>query len=92
MTDRGSLVVRYRLGQRSEVRGPKPVSTDDPPFIGFLHVKSYVMAKSPPVGVVRKFRGAPVEVSSMPSDSGSKLRCSSLNSPRFALKRHVNIF
>ncbi|GBL77177.1 hypothetical protein AVEN_12800-1 [Araneus ventricosus] len=59
---------------------------------GLLHVKSYVLAKRPPVGVVRKFgEGVPAQVSSSSSDLGSKLRGQSLNSPSVASKRDINI-
>ncbi|GBN69088.1 hypothetical protein AVEN_14428-1 [Araneus ventricosus] len=59
---------------------------------GLLHAKSYVVAKHPTVGVVRKFgEGVPAKVSSLSSDCGSKLRGLSLNSPRVASKRDVNI-
>ncbi|GBM69149.1 hypothetical protein AVEN_229638-1 [Araneus ventricosus] len=46
----GGLVVRSRL-RRWRVPGSKPDSIKDPLF----HVKSYIVAKRPPVGVVRKF-------------------------------------
>ncbi|GBM03722.1 hypothetical protein AVEN_134943-1 [Araneus ventricosus] len=52
---------------------------------GLLHVKSYVVAKRPPVGVAWKFgEGVPAQVSSSSSDSDSKLRGPSQNSPRVA--------
>ncbi|GBL85798.1 hypothetical protein AVEN_63140-1 [Araneus ventricosus] len=58
---------------------------------GMLHVKSYVVAKRPPVGVAWKFGdGVPAQASSLSSDSGSQLRGPSQNSPR-ASKRDVNI-
>ncbi|GBM55721.1 hypothetical protein AVEN_196616-1 [Araneus ventricosus] len=59
---------------------------------GLLHVKSYVEAKRPPVGVAWKFgEGVPVQVSSSSSDRGSKLRGPFQNSPRVDSKRYVNI-
>ncbi|GBM40914.1 hypothetical protein AVEN_234048-1 [Araneus ventricosus] len=59
---------------------------------GPLHAKSYVVAKRPPVGVTRKFgEGVPAQASSSSSDRGSKLRGPSLNSPRVASKRDVNL-
>ncbi|GBM30764.1 hypothetical protein AVEN_30585-1 [Araneus ventricosus] len=59
---------------------------------GPFHAKSYVVAKRPPIGVARKFgEGVPVQVSSSSSDHGSKLRGSSLNSPRIASKRDINL-
>ncbi|GBM30663.1 hypothetical protein AVEN_203326-1 [Araneus ventricosus] len=59
---------------------------------GLLHVKSYVAAKRPPVGVAWKFEeGVPVQMSSSSSDCGSKLRGPSQNSPRVASKRNINI-
>ncbi|GBN76262.1 hypothetical protein AVEN_134484-1 [Araneus ventricosus] len=80
---RGGLVVRSRPRDR-RVAGSKPDSTEDPPCMG------PVVAKRPPVGVAREFgEGVPAQVSS--SDRGSKLRGPSLNNPRVASKRDVNI-
>ncbi|GBL95940.1 hypothetical protein AVEN_227163-1 [Araneus ventricosus] len=56
--------------------------------MGLLHAKSYVVAKRPPVGEARKFGEG---VSSSLSDLGSKLRGPSLNDPRVASKRDVNL-
>ncbi|GBM48310.1 hypothetical protein AVEN_266260-1 [Araneus ventricosus] len=48
--------------------------------------------QSPPAGMVRKFgEEMPAQVSSSSFDRSSKLRCTSQNSPRVALKREVNI-
>ncbi|GBL72603.1 hypothetical protein AVEN_127866-1 [Araneus ventricosus] len=59
---------------------------------GLLHVKSYVVAKRPLVGVAWKFgEGVTAQVSSSSPDRGSKLRGPSENSPRVASKRDVNI-
>ncbi|GBN08657.1 hypothetical protein AVEN_257547-1 [Araneus ventricosus] len=69
-----------------QVRNPIPMK------IHLLHVKSYVVAKCPPVGVAWKFgEGVPAQKSSSSSDCGSKLRGPSQNSPRVASKRDVNI-
>ncbi|GBL89180.1 hypothetical protein AVEN_255292-1 [Araneus ventricosus] len=60
--------------------------------LGQLHVKSYLGAKRPPVGVVRMFgEGVPEQVSSSSSNRGPKLRGPSQNSPRVAPKQDVNI-
>ncbi|GBN21589.1 hypothetical protein AVEN_112388-1 [Araneus ventricosus] len=57
-----------------------------------LHVKSYVVAKRPPVGVEWELgEGVPAQVLSSSSDRGSKLRGPSQISPRVASKRDVNI-
>ncbi|GBM92797.1 hypothetical protein AVEN_120781-1, partial [Araneus ventricosus] len=62
--------------------GLKPDSAEDPTCMGLLHVKSYVVGKRLPSGVVRKFRkGVPAQVSSSPSDRGSKSR----SRPKIAL-------
>ncbi|GBO26261.1 hypothetical protein AVEN_11754-1 [Araneus ventricosus] len=88
---RGGLVVRSRLwGRRAP--GPNPDFTEDPPYMGLLHAKSYVVAKRPPLGVARKLaEGVPTQVSSSSSDRGSKLRGPSQNSPPVASERDVNI-
>ncbi|GBM00363.1 hypothetical protein AVEN_179183-1 [Araneus ventricosus] len=55
-------------------------------------VKSYVVAKRPPVGAAWKFGdGVLAHLSSLSSDRDSKLRGPSQNSPRVASKRDVNI-
>ncbi|GBM03901.1 hypothetical protein AVEN_185400-1 [Araneus ventricosus] len=83
---RGGLVVR----SRPQVRDP--LSLKICRVWGLLHAKSYVVAKRPPVGVAQKFGdGVPAQVSSSSSDSGSKLRGPSLNSPRVTSKWDVNI-
>ncbi|GBL96376.1 hypothetical protein AVEN_43698-1 [Araneus ventricosus] len=51
---RGGLVVRSRPRGR-RVPGSKSDSSEDPPLMGSLHGKLYVVAKCRPVGVVRKF-------------------------------------
>ncbi|GBM71081.1 hypothetical protein AVEN_103534-1, partial [Araneus ventricosus] len=72
--------------------GSKPDSTEDTSCMDLVHAKSYVVAKRPPVGVARMLgEGVPAQVSSSLSDQGSKLRGPSLNSPRVASKRNVNI-
>ncbi|GBM72703.1 hypothetical protein AVEN_67283-1 [Araneus ventricosus] len=77
------LVVRSRPQDR-KAADSKPDSTEDPPC---MHAKSYAVAKRPPVGVARKFgAGVPDEASSSSSDRGP-----SLNSPRVASKRDVNL-
>ncbi|GBM60854.1 hypothetical protein AVEN_179009-1 [Araneus ventricosus] len=86
---RGDLVARSRSRDR-RVAGSKPDSTEVRRVWGLLHVKSYVVVKCPPAGVVRKFgEGVSAQVSSSSSDRGSKLRAQ--NSPRVASKRDVNI-
>ncbi|GBN62392.1 hypothetical protein AVEN_241365-1 [Araneus ventricosus] len=51
----GGLVLRSRLWDW-RVPGSKPDSTEDPPCLARLvHVKSYVVAKRPPTGVVWNF-------------------------------------
>ncbi|GBN26897.1 hypothetical protein AVEN_167697-1 [Araneus ventricosus] len=68
------------------VPGSKPDSTEDPPDL--LHVKSHVVAKRSPAGVVRKFgEGVPDQVSSSSSDLGSKWRGPSQSSLRVASKQ-----
>ncbi|GBL95521.1 hypothetical protein AVEN_54124-1 [Araneus ventricosus] len=52
--DRGGLVVKSRLRGRRRVPGSKPNSTEDRRVWGLLQAKSYVVAKGPPVGLVRK--------------------------------------
>ncbi|GBM00618.1 hypothetical protein AVEN_134482-1 [Araneus ventricosus] len=70
----GGLVVRSRF-QGRRVADSKPDSTEDPPCMGpVARVKSYVVAKRSPAGVVRKFgEGVQVQVSSSSSDRGTKL-------------------
>ncbi|GBL90220.1 hypothetical protein AVEN_130335-1 [Araneus ventricosus] len=59
---RGGLVLRTLLRR---VSGSKPNSTDSRSVWRLLHAKSYVLAKRPPVGVVRKFgEGVPAQMSS----------------------------
>ncbi|GBO37929.1 hypothetical protein AVEN_105635-1 [Araneus ventricosus] len=73
-----------------EVRNPIPQKIRR--VWGLLLDKSYVVAKPPPVGMARKFgEGVPAQVSSSSCDRGSKLRGPSLNSPRVASERDVNI-
>ncbi|GBL91835.1 JmjC domain-containing protein 7 [Araneus ventricosus] len=62
-------------------------------ILQFLWVGCHiVVAKRPPVGVVRKFgEGVPAWVSSSSSDCSSKLRGPSQNSPSVASKWDVNI-
>ncbi|GBO30512.1 hypothetical protein AVEN_226915-1 [Araneus ventricosus] len=81
---RGCPFVRSLLcGQR--VQGSKHDSTEVPPSMGHVDVKSYIVAKRPPVGVSWKFgEGVPAQASSLSSDRGSKLRGLSQNSPRVA--------
>ncbi|GBN72203.1 hypothetical protein AVEN_148277-1 [Araneus ventricosus] len=56
------------------------------------HAKSYAVAKRSPVGVARKFgEGVPAQVSTSSSDRSSELRGPSLNSPRVASKRDVDV-
>ncbi|GBN49238.1 hypothetical protein AVEN_216372-1 [Araneus ventricosus] len=87
----GGLVVRSRLWGR-RVPGSKPDSTEDSPCMGPVHAESYVVAKRPPVGVVRKFgEGVRAQVSSSSSDCDSKSRGPSQNSPCVASKLDVNI-
>ncbi|GBM85466.1 hypothetical protein AVEN_215277-1 [Araneus ventricosus] len=86
-----TVSLRYWLWGR-KVPGSKPDSTEDTPLWGMLHVKSYVVAKHPPVGVVRKVGGgSPGQGLSSSSDRGSKLRGASQNSLRVASKWDVNI-
>ncbi|GBN39996.1 hypothetical protein AVEN_140109-1 [Araneus ventricosus] len=69
------------LGLR--VRNPIPLKIRR--VWGQLHVKSYVVAKHPPVGVTWKFgEVVPAQVLSSSTDRGSKLRGPSQHSPRFA--------
>ncbi|GBL94977.1 hypothetical protein AVEN_187489-1 [Araneus ventricosus] len=49
------LVIRSRLRGR-RIPGSKLDSTENPPYAGLLHAKSYVGAKCPPAGAVWKFR------------------------------------
>ncbi|GBM93291.1 hypothetical protein AVEN_148513-1 [Araneus ventricosus] len=58
-------------------------------YIGLLHVKSYVVAKRPALGTVRKF-GEWVAAQVSSSSSVQKLRGPSQNSPRVASKQIVN--
>ncbi|GBM66028.1 hypothetical protein AVEN_39585-1 [Araneus ventricosus] len=72
------VAVRSRLRGR-RVPGSNPDPTQDPACMGELQVKSYVVDKCPPAGVVRKFvKGVPAQVSSSSSGLGSKLRGPSL--------------
>ncbi|GBN94213.1 hypothetical protein AVEN_116142-1 [Araneus ventricosus] len=84
------LVVRSRLWDR-RVPGSKLDSTEDHRHVwGLLHIKSCVVAKRPPVGLVWKLgEGVSAQVSS--SDRISKLRGPPQNRPRVASKRDVNI-
>ncbi|GBL90957.1 hypothetical protein AVEN_203811-1, partial [Araneus ventricosus] len=87
----GGLEVRSRPRDRRSA-GSKDDSAEDSPCMGLLHAKSYVVTKRTPVGVARKFGGeVPAQASSLSSDRGSKLRGPSLNSPRVASKRDVNL-
>ncbi|GBN43284.1 hypothetical protein AVEN_167533-1 [Araneus ventricosus] len=88
---RGGLVVRSRLwGRRVPDSNPIPLKIRR--VWGLLHIKSYEVAKRPPAGEAWKpGEGVPDQVSSSTSDRGSKLRGPSLNSPRVASKRDVNI-
>ncbi|GBO32806.1 hypothetical protein AVEN_213850-1 [Araneus ventricosus] len=87
----GGLVIRSRLWGR-RVPGPEPHSTEDTSCMGLVLVKSYVVAKRPPVGVAWKFEEeVPAQMSSSLSDRGSKLRGSSQYSPHIASKRDINI-
>ncbi|GBO31813.1 hypothetical protein AVEN_69066-1, partial [Araneus ventricosus] len=75
------------LRMRPTIRNPIPLEIRR--LWDLLNAKSYVVAKRPPAGVARKFgEVVPAQVS---YDSGSKLRGPSLNSPRIASKRDVNI-
>ncbi|GBL91110.1 hypothetical protein AVEN_184475-1 [Araneus ventricosus] len=68
-----------------QVRNPIPLKIRR--VLGELHLKSYVMAKRPPAGVMRKFgEGVPAQVPSSLSYLGSKLRGSFRNSPLLASK------
>ncbi|GBO27163.1 hypothetical protein AVEN_16625-1 [Araneus ventricosus] len=69
-----------------EVRNPIPLKIRR--VWGLLHAKSYVVARWCGAEV---WRGMPAQVSSSSSDRGAKLRGPSLNSPRVASKRDVNI-
>ncbi|GBN82277.1 hypothetical protein AVEN_55476-1 [Araneus ventricosus] len=85
-----SMDYRSILYRRVTVRNPNPLKIRR--VWGLSHAKSYVVAKRPPVGVVWKLgEGVPAQASSSPSDRGSKLRGPSLNSPRVASKRDVNL-
>ncbi|GBM34457.1 hypothetical protein AVEN_106702-1 [Araneus ventricosus] len=69
---RGGLVVRSQLWGR-RVPGSNPITLKIRRVRGLLHTKSYIVAKRPPFGGVRKFgEGVPAQVSSSPSDRGSK--------------------
>ncbi|GBM79036.1 hypothetical protein AVEN_264881-1 [Araneus ventricosus] len=67
----------------SQVRNPIPLK-----ILGvwlLLHIKSYVMGKRPPAGMVRKFgEDVSAEVTSFSTDRGSKFRGPSLNYPLVA--------
>ncbi|GBM73705.1 hypothetical protein AVEN_177753-1 [Araneus ventricosus] len=55
----GYLVLRFRLRDQ-RVPGSRSDSPEDPPCMGMLHVKSYLVAKGPLNGVMRKVEeGAP---------------------------------
>ncbi|GBL94786.1 hypothetical protein AVEN_244765-1 [Araneus ventricosus] len=74
------------------VTGARPVSTKDRRVWRLLDAKSYVVAKRPPVGVVRKFaERVPAQVSSSSSDRSSKLRGADYSSKdkRFCEIRHA---
>ncbi|GBO22969.1 hypothetical protein AVEN_79269-1 [Araneus ventricosus] len=86
---RGGLVVRSRLCVRRILRS-KRYSIGDPPW-DLLHAKSYVKAKRPPTGVVRKFgEEESAQVSSTVYDRGSELRGLPQNCPRVSSKRDLN--
>ncbi|GBO33647.1 hypothetical protein AVEN_208815-1, partial [Araneus ventricosus] len=85
---RGGLVVRFRhWGGGFQVRNPNPLKIRR--VWGLLHVISYLVVKSSPVGVAWKC-GEPAQVPCSSSDRGSKVRGPSQNSPRVASKRNVN--
>ncbi|GBN83619.1 hypothetical protein AVEN_272750-1 [Araneus ventricosus] len=70
--ERSGLVAMSRLlGWR--VLSSKSYFTEDPSCMDLFYFKSYIVAKRPPNGVVRKFgEGVPAHVSSSLSDFGSK--------------------
>ncbi|GBM40075.1 hypothetical protein AVEN_23162-1 [Araneus ventricosus] len=68
----------------SQVRNPIPLKIRR--RWGLLKSKSYVVAKRPPAGDAKAWKGVPAQVSSSSSDRGSKLRGPSLNSPHVASK------
>ncbi|GBM94870.1 hypothetical protein AVEN_210631-1 [Araneus ventricosus] len=78
----GGLVAGSRPRDRMAA-GSKPDSTEDPPCMG----PAAAATKCPPAGVASQL----AQVSSSSSDCGSKLRGPSLNNPRVASKRDVNI-
>ncbi|GBN26951.1 hypothetical protein AVEN_207964-1 [Araneus ventricosus] len=84
----GGLVVRsWKQGWRFHVQNPVPLKICL--VLGLLHLKSYLVAKHSPAGVVGKFvERVPAEVSSSSSDHGAKLRVLSQNSHCGVLKRH----
>ncbi|GBN79154.1 hypothetical protein AVEN_7729-1, partial [Araneus ventricosus] len=63
-------------------------STEYPPCMwAYRTLNQTPCVRSPPAGVVRQFgEEVPAQVSSSPSDGGSKRRDSSQNSPRVAVK------
>ncbi|GBL94649.1 hypothetical protein AVEN_83968-1 [Araneus ventricosus] len=89
----GGLMVRSRPRDR-RVAGSKPDSTKYPPCMG--PVASQIIRSGQ---MSSRWRGAgawrrgasPAQVPYLSSDCGSKLRGSSLNSPRVASKQDVNI-
>ncbi|GBO16474.1 hypothetical protein AVEN_96583-1 [Araneus ventricosus] len=89
---RGGLVVRSRL-RAGGVQARNPIPLTILYVWDLLHVKSYVMAKSPSplVWCGSLEEGVTAQVSSSSSDCGSKLRGLSQNSRRVASKRDVNI-
>ncbi|GBN42894.1 hypothetical protein AVEN_136075-1 [Araneus ventricosus] len=90
--DRCGLVVKSRLSGR-KVPESKPDSTHIRHRRYLLHAKSYiVVAKRPPVGVVRKLgEGVPAQVSPSSFDSSSKLRGPYQNTCRAASERSDRI-
>ncbi|GBO43663.1 hypothetical protein AVEN_100496-1 [Araneus ventricosus] len=88
----GGLVVRSRY-RRGRVPALKPDTTEDTPCMWDCYTLNHSSGtERPPVGVVRKFgEGLPAQVSSSSFESVSKLRGPSINSPRVAWKRDVNI-
>ncbi|GBN42646.1 hypothetical protein AVEN_22607-1, partial [Araneus ventricosus] len=90
--DRCGLVLKSRLSGR-KVPESKPDSSHIRRIRDLLHAKSYiVVAKRPPVSVVRKLgEGVPAQVSPSSFDSSSKLRGPSQNACRAASERSVHI-
>ncbi|GBM28718.1 hypothetical protein AVEN_54500-1 [Araneus ventricosus] len=81
------LMARSRPRDRNAA-GSKPDSTEDPPCTGPAALQ---ITRPPLVRRGSLKRGAPVQVSPSSSDCGSKCRGSSLNNPRVASKRDVNL-